>query len=121
MGRHTVASADELADGDRKVVQVEGREIGIFNVEGTFYAYSNWCAHQSGPVCEGNITGTYEATFDRDTLEYELEWTDEGNVLNCPWHGWEYDIRDGECLSREKVQLPSYPVTVEDGEVIVEL
>lgn len=121
MARHVVAEADEIQDGDRKVVQVEGQEIGVFNIDGEFYAYSNWCAHQSGPVCEGNVTGTYRASFDPDTLEYQLEWRDEGKILNCPWHGWEYDITDGHCLSRDKVQLPSYPVTVEDGTVVIDV
>ena len=121
MGRHAVAAAGELQDGDRKVVQIEGREVGVFNLDGEYYAYSNWCAHQSGPVCEGTITVTYEATFDRETLEYELQWSEDETVLNCPWHGWEYDVRNGECLSRESVELPSYPVTVENGDVVVEL
>lgn len=121
MVKHVVGTADEIEDGERKIVQLEGREIGVFNLNGEYYAYSNWCAHQSGPVCEGNVTGTYRASFDRETLEYDLQWSDEDKILNCPWHGWEYDITDGRCLSRQKVRLPSYPVTVEDGNVVVEL
>lgn len=121
MTEHIVAKTDELRPGDRKVVQLEGREIGVFNVDGEYVAYSNWCSHQSGPVCEGNTTGTYEASFDRETLEYELEWCKEGHILNCPWHGWEYDVRNGSCLSRQKVKLPSYPVSVEDGNIVIDL
>lgn len=119
MTKHTVAKEEELQPGDRKVIQVEGREIGVFNTDSEYVAYSNWCAHQSGPLCEGNITGTYEASFDSESLEYELEWCDEEKIINCPWHGWEYDIEDGSCLSRQKIKLPSYPVTVEDGDIVV--
>ena len=48
-------------------------------------------------------------------------WVKEGKILNCPWHGWEYDIKTGVCLSRRSVKLPSYPVRVEDGKIIVTL
>ena len=121
MTKHIVAKEEELQPGDRKVIQVEGREIGVFNINGEYVAYSNWCAHQSGPTCEGSVTGTYKESFDKENLEYELEWCEEGNIINCPWHGWEYDIRDGDCLSRQGVKLPSYPVTVEEGTVAVEV
>jgi nitrite reductase/ring-hydroxylating ferredoxin subunit len=122
MTDYVVAAADELGAGERIVVQLEGREVGVFNLDGEYYAYLNWCAHQSGPVCEGITTGTWEtATFDRETLAVELEWSGDGEVLNCPWHGWEFELRTGECLSKCGVTLPSYPTRVEDGDVVVTL
>lgn len=121
MTEHVVASTDELPSGERILVQVEGREIGIFNVDGDFFAYTNWCAHQSGPCCEGTVTGTQSSTFDRETLEISLEYVKEGEILNCPWHGWEYDLITGECLSRGKVRLPGHEVRAEDGEIILTL
>lgn len=121
MTEHTVASDEELNEGERLVVQLEGREIGVFRVDGELYAYNNWCAHQAGPICEGNVTGTTEATFDSDTLETKLEYKCDGEVLNCPWHGWEYDLTSGDCLSRNGVQLPSYPVEERDGDIVVTL
>ena len=122
MTEHTVARVEDLSDGDRIVVQLEGREIGLFNLDGEYKAYLNWCAHQSGPICEGICSGTWEnASFDRDSLEVELEWSSTDNILNCPWHGWEYDLTSGECLSKDGVVLPSYPVRVEGGDIIVSL
>lgn len=121
MTRYTVADENDVQEGERIVVTIEGQEIGVFNVEGEYRAYSNWCPHQSGPVCEGNKTGTYEAEFDRDTLEYDLEWTDEGQILNCPWHGWEYDLTDGDCRSCHGVSLPSFDVEVSEGQIHVDL
>lgn len=121
MTDHVVAAADEISDGERILVQLKGREIGVFYIDGEYYAFANWCAHQSGPCCEGTLTGTQQASFDRDTLDYTLEWVKEGKILNCPWHGWEYDVTTGECLSRKSVVLPEYPVRVEDGEIIVTL
>jgi len=118
---HVVCEAEELEEGERILVQLKGREIGVFNLGGELRAYTNWCAHQSGPVCEGNVTGTWEGTFDRDSLATSLEYCREGEILNCPWHGWEYDLESGDCLSRRGVRLPSHPVEIRDGEVVVSL
>lgn len=121
MAEHAVAAADELSDGDRIVAQVAGREVAVFRHDGEYYAYLNWCAHQGGPCCEGTLTGTAVAEYDPETAETELRWEREGEILNCPWHGWEYDLRSGDCLSRRGVSLPAYPVEVRDGEIVVSL
>lgn len=121
MSEHVVAQAGELDDGDRIVVQLEGQEVGVFKLDGEYHAYSNWCVHQSGPACEGPIGGTRNATYDPDEQQVEEEWVKQGEILRCPWHYWEYDLRTGECLSDEDICLPSYPVRVEDGNVVVSL
>lgn len=121
MTEHVVAAADEVSEGDRVVVQIQGREIGVFKKDGEYHAFLNWCPHQGGPVCEGPVSGTQETTFDTESLELTSEWTREGEILNCPWHGWEFELESGECLSRSDVQLPTYPVSVEDGDIVVEL
>lgn len=112
---HTVLPADEFDPGDRVIVEVQGREIAVFNLDGEYYAYLNWCAHQGGPICEGPLTGHIEASFDRETLEVHKEWNEDGTLV-CPWHDWEYDIRSGTCRSAD-FELPSYRVYLEDGEV----
>lgn len=121
MGEHVVAGADELADGDRIVVQLEGRDVGVFKLDGEYRAYTSWCAHQGGPACEGRLSGTTEATYDRATHEVETNWVREGEILLCPWHGWEFDVRTGAALAREDVRLPACPVEVRDGDVVVTL
>ncbi|MGM0590049.1 MAG: Rieske (2Fe-2S) protein [Halobacteriota archaeon] len=121
MADHIVATADELNDGDRVVVEIEGRDVGVFRVDGEYYAYTNWCLHQAGPICEGSLSGTRGATFDPESLELELTWDRDGEILVCPWHGWEYDVVDGRCLSRRPAKLVSHPVRVEDGDVVVSL
>ncbi|MFW5918027.1 MAG: Rieske (2Fe-2S) protein [Haloferacaceae archaeon] len=120
-GAYAVASAADLDDGDRVIVDVEGREIGVFRIDGEYYAYPNVCQHQRGPLCEGTVTGTVEADFDREALDLEIDWTAEGEILSCPWHGWEYHLRSGQCLSRPDLQLPSIPVEERDGSVVVSL
>lgn len=121
MAEYVVAKADEFEDGDRRVIEVEGREIGLFCVDGGFYAYLNWCPHQRGPVCEGPVTGRSRASFDRDDLETELEWSADDRVLVCPWHSWEFDLETGENLPDRSIELPSFPAKVDDGNVIVEM
>lgn len=119
MTEYTVASEGDLDDGEHLVVELEGREIAVFHVGGEYYAYRNWCPHQGGPVCEGPLTGTQESSFDREHLELEVRQTHEDRILNCPWHGWEFDVDTGESLSPRKARLSSYEVTVVDGEIVV--
>lgn len=121
MGEHVVAAADELENGDRIVTELEGREIGVFKIDGELYAYTSWCAHQSGPICEGHLGGTLEATFDRETREIDRQWTRDGQLIRCPWHDWEYDLVSGECLSKPGIRLPEHDVRIEDGEIVVTL
>lgn len=118
---YEVATVNEIDEGERMLVQLEGREIGIFHIDGEYRAFSNWCAHQAGPVCEGAVSGTTKATFDEETLEVELDYCQDGEILNCPWHGWEYDLTSGECLSRQGIKLPEYSVSVENDKIFVTL
>lgn len=120
MSEHVVAHVDDLTDGDRITVQLEGREISVFNVDGEYYAYTNWCPHQSGPVCEGMVSGTWDATVDDQSRAITREWGREGEILNCPWHGWEFDIRTGESLA-QNLKLISHDISVRDDEVVVSL
>lgn len=119
MTDHVVAETDELAEGDRMVVEVDGMEIGVFNINGEYRSFVNWCPHQSGPCCEGSVQGRIDASWDPDTLETTLSYSKEGEILSCPWHGWEFDLVSGDCLSDDSVHLPSFPVTVVDDQIIV--
>lgn len=121
MGEYTIAKVDEINEGERITVQIEGREITLFKIDGEFHAYTNWCAHQSGPICEGTLTGTRKAEVDQESGTIETEWCREGKILSCPWHGWEYDVVTGECLSQNGVKLPSHPVEIKDGNIVVSL
>ena len=117
--KRRVARVDDLEEAGRVVVELNGREIAIFEIDGEYRAYLNWCPHQGGPVCEGELTGRMEASFDRETLSTEFEWTAEAETLVCPWHDWEFDIRTGDCFSGE-TDLPSYTVSVEDGDIVLD-
>jgi nitrite reductase/ring-hydroxylating ferredoxin subunit len=115
-GRHHVVSEAELAGTDRVVADVEGREIAVFNLDGEYHAVANYCVHQGGPACEGLLSGTVSVSEGM-----ELSYEQEGEIVACPWHGWEFDVRTGEHLARPQYRLPTYDVVTEDGEVYVEL
>jgi len=121
MTEYEICDVSELDDGERLLVQLEGRDICVFNVDGEFRAYTNWCPHQAGPACEGPLSGTLEATYNDERFEVDFEWIREGEILACPWHGWEFDVLDGQCVSKADAKLPKRPVRVEDGSVFVSL
>lgn len=118
MADHIIAQTDELEEGERILTEIEGREIAVFYIDGEYKAYTNWCAHQAGPVCEGTLTGTWEAEYDKENFEVCMEWCSEDEILSCPWHGWEYDVTTGKSLSSD-AQLLSHPVRIEDNTIIV--
>ena len=111
-----VARAGEIPPGGRQLVEAGGRSIGVFNVGGTFVAALNVCPHQGAPVCLGPVRGT---TLESEPGEYR--WGREGEILACPWHGWEFDLLTGKALADKRRRLRLYPVTVRDGTVYVTL
>ena len=114
--RHPVATVEEIPPGGRKIVKVEGREVGVFNLEGRYYALKNVCRHQGARVCLGKVSGTT-----LPSRVYEYAYGREGQILRCPWHGWEYDIKTGRSLFDEDVKVVTYGVVVDGGKVYVEL
>lgn len=112
---HRVCSANQLTPGERLIVNVEGRSIGLFNVKGQYYAVHNRCPHVGGALCAGPLTGTTLPTTQRGDYVY----AHEGHILRCAWHGWEFQVETGQCLSDKKYRAKTFPVTVEDGEVVV--
>lgn len=107
--RYVVASLDEIPVGGRKIVEVGGRSIGIFNLDGEFFALRNRCPHQGGPLCEGRVWGLIEA--DRPGA---LRFSREGEIITCGWHGWEFDIRTGQSwCDPERLRVRRYEVRIE--------
>jgi 3-phenylpropionate/trans-cinnamate dioxygenase ferredoxin subunit len=105
MTRHVVAKA---ADGERAIV--------IFNVEGELFALSDKCPHKGGSLSKGKLTGLVTSP-QPGTYEYARV----GEIIRCPWHGWEFDIRTGRswCDPR-RMRLVNYAVSVEPGAALVE-
>jgi len=115
--RRRLCKASDLAPGERLIVDVEGRSIGVFNVAGQFFALHNRCPHVGGALCEGPLTGTTLPAQQRGEYVYGRE----GRILRCAWHGWEFEVETGRCLSDAKVRAKTFTVTVEAGDVILHL
>ena len=111
MGKYVVATVDEIPPGERKIVEVAGRSVGVFNVGGAFFALRNRCPHQGGPLCLGPLGG-----FVSSTGPGQYTYSRQGEILRCPWHGWEFDIRTGQSwCDPVRVRVRRYDVTVEPG------
>lgn len=112
MAIHYVLEATDIPDGGHVIVQVEGREIGIYHINGRYYALYNYCPHQGAPLCEGAVCGT---TMPSDVYRYEFGRS--GEIVRCPWHGWEFDITTGKSLSGDRIRARSFEVEVLDGKI----
>ena len=111
MAKHVVATIDEIPPGGRKVVEVAGRSIGVFNVGGEFFALRNSCPHQGGELCRGPLSG-----FVSSSGPGEYHYSRQGEILRCPWHGWEFDVKTGQSwFDPRKVRVRRYEVTVATG------
>ena len=95
-----VAAESEIAPGTGTCVEIDRQPIAIWNVDGQFYATSDVCTHEETSLVEGDL------------------W---GEVIECPLHGAQFDVRTGEVMSLPALfPLPTYPVKVEDGAIYVE-
>lgn len=96
-----VAELDDLEDGELMGVEVDGEPVCLANVEGTIYAFTDDCTHIGGPLNEGEL---------------------DGEVLTCPWHGAQFDVRTGKVLrgpARQDISI--YPVCVDGTSILIRL
>jgi nitrite reductase/ring-hydroxylating ferredoxin subunit len=113
--KYVVASLEEIPPGGRKIVDVGGRSVGVFNVGREFFAVLNRCPHQGGPLCKGNTHG-----FLRSAGVGEYQYSRAGEIVRCPWHGWEYDLRTGQSwFDPARVLVRRYDVSVEPGAQLI--
>jgi nitrite reductase/ring-hydroxylating ferredoxin subunit len=114
--RHVVARAADLMPGTRKLVTVEGRGIVVLNIKGELFALSNTCPHKGASLANGLLTGLV-----RSTKPGEYQYERAGEILRCPWHQWEFDVRTGRsyCDPR-RLRLMQFPIAIEPGASVVE-
>ncbi len=95
-----VAKVNEMPPGSAREFQADGRMIALFNVDGSFHAVDNTCLHRGGPLGQGTL---------------------EGEVVTCPWHGWQYNVKTGEAVFNEQIKVQCYEVRVEGDDICVGL
>ena len=97
----SVAAVDEINDGERLFVEIDGLPIVLFGIAGQLFAIADICSHDDGPLGDGELDG-YEIT--------------------CPRHGASFDIQTGKVISLPAiVDIPAYPTRVVDGQVEIGL
>ena len=96
---HRIARTDEVLPGTGKELVAAGRVIALFNVDGEFHAIDGICAHAGGPVGNGILNGS---------------------VVTCPWHGWQYDVTNGQHCLTPSICQQRFPVTLDGDDVVVE-
>jgi nitrite reductase/ring-hydroxylating ferredoxin subunit len=80
------------------VVEINGKALALFNIDGTFYAIDNTCLHRGGPLGEGEV---------------------EGDEVSCPWHGWQYNVKTGVCVNNPAAKVATYQVKVDGTDLKV--
>ena len=114
--KHVVAAVADIPPGGRKLVTAGGRAIVVFNLGGEFFALGNRCPHRGGSLCHGRLTGLVQS---EEPGHYR--YSRRGEIIRCPWHAWEFDIRTGKSwCDPERVRARNYAVSVEKGAALVE-
>jgi len=90
----------EIPPGMVRELQLDGKVIALSNVGGKLYAIDNVCLHRGGPLGEGELSG---------------------QVVTCPWHGWQYDVTSGKLVTNPAVGVETYPVELRGDDVYVDV
>ncbi|MDF1605422.1 Rieske (2Fe-2S) protein [Nocardioides sp. YIM 152315] len=110
-----VGTVEEIRSEGCRVVDVNGRPVGVISVGDEFFAVSDRCPHMGASMCTGSLSGTLVPSG-----PHELVYGMDDRVIRCPWHGWEFDLASGRSLLEPKrVGLKTYRVTQHDGEVVL--
>jgi nitrite reductase (NADH) small subunit len=94
----SAAYVADIAPGKGKTAVVNGKDIALYNVDGTFYAIDGICIHRGGPLGEGEL---------------------QGKIVTCPWHQWTYDVTTGTSTLNPAAKVGCYETKIESGEVMV--
>jgi nitrite reductase/ring-hydroxylating ferredoxin subunit len=111
---YIVGTVDSITPGGCRIVQVGRVSIGVFNLDGSFYALLNRCPHQGGPLCLGSterlLTHSSPSNYCYDPTEY---------IVRCPWHGWEFSISSGRSIaSPTEYAVQTFHVDIQLGDAL---
>ena len=100
MAKIKVAKVNDVQEGKGKVLFINGKEIALFKLNGEFFAMDNTCPHQGGSLGDGSVNG---------------------DIVTCPLHGWEFNVKTSTCLLLEHIKLDSYKVEVSGEDVFIDV
>lgn len=114
---HLVGEETEFPEGRAVPVEVAGRSLVVVRWRGEIFAVRNVCPHQSQPFTPSRVRG---AICSADAVG-EIGFGADDPVIVCPWHTWEFRLRDGHCARDATKRIKTYPTQVLDGNVLVEV
>jgi 3-phenylpropionate/trans-cinnamate dioxygenase ferredoxin subunit len=115
-GETRIRLAEAPVPGAKRVLDVGGHQVGLFNVAGSYYALADRCPHRGAPLCSrGEIVGEILVEAGKVAL------VGEGEYLRCPWHKWDFEIATGASPVAPWLRVRRYPVRVEGVELVVTL
>jgi 3-phenylpropionate/trans-cinnamate dioxygenase ferredoxin subunit len=104
------------AEGERLLVDLAGHRVGVFRLDGGFFALADRCPHRGAPLCSSG-----EVVNAVDGVGVDRGVTRPGALVRCPWHKWDFDIASGRCEVDARLRVRRYPVLVEGDELVVRL
>ncbi|UWU75856.1 Rieske (2Fe-2S) protein [Bradyrhizobium huanghuaihaiense] len=111
MAKHVIAAVGDIPNGGRLATTVKGRPIVVFNRDGQYFALLDRCPHSGARLSRGVLTGLL-----RSDGPGCFNYSRPGEIIKCPWHGWEFDIRSGRSYcSPGSVKTKAYDVEVQSG------
>ena len=113
---HVVATVDEIPPGKHKLEPIGRHGVGVYNVNGSFYAIANYCPHQGGPLCSGRARGR---TIVDETAPGDAVMVRDLEYIYCPWHQWGFELATGTTAVKPEWSIRTYPVRVVGKDVLV--
>ncbi len=113
---HIVATVNEIPPGSSKVVPIGRHGVGVYNVNGTFYAIANYCPHEGGPLCAGRTRGR---TVVDESVPGDSVMVRDNEFIYCPWHQWGFELATGTTAVKPEWSIRTYPVRVVGEDVLV--
>jgi nitrite reductase/ring-hydroxylating ferredoxin subunit len=114
-----IGRISDFVDSEPRIFLIDGAEVGVYRHGDEFFAYENTCAHQGGPVCEGLLLGKVEAVLEADKTVHRERFSEAELHIICPWHGYEFAMETGACVSDRRLKLRKYQVTKSGDELYV--
>lgn len=113
---HIVATVDEIPPGASMIVPIGRHGVGVYNVNGRFYAIANYCPHEGGPLCRGRTHGQSVVDPEQPGSAAEVR---DGEFIYCPWHQWGFELATGTTAVKPEWSIRTYPVRIDGDNIIV--
>lgn len=95
-----VAKEGAVPEGEGRSFAVEGRMVGVYLLDGEYFAMNDFCPHMGASLASGYV---------------------EDHAVSCPWHAWRFSVKDGTWLDNPKIKTDCYPVRLEGGMIEVQI